>query len=179
MQHARTGLWRVEYRTDMTRSGSPILPLAFLVEADWESGARWLGMLFRRSLTANELKAVDLATWPELEGPEPFLKGMFDEAWSAPAGDGGLRLVSKYSSRSAVTLAPEKPSDQLVQLTAAQFPQVFGSLTQYLWNFKTQLQPALKADVVDFAKGKRRRRTPSETEVGEMVEMGLPQPVAA
>lgn len=171
---ARTTVWRFEYRTDLTRAGSPIIPLAYMVEADWKAGGRWLGMLLRLQLTANELAVADLETWPELGATEPFLKSAFEEAWSAPPGQSGVSLQGKYSPRSALQLLPQKSAVELIALTdQGACAHTFGGLTEHIWTFKQWLQPALKAEVLDL-KGKRKRPPLPEPKVAEVSE-SVPQ----
>jgi hypothetical protein len=166
MQDAKRALWRIEFRTDMTRAGAPIIPLAFLVEAAWPRGGRWQGMLFRPSLTKNELAACDLQTWAELEAPDPFLRGLFSEAWRAGPEVGAEVLLNRYSDRSAFHIAPQA-HDGLAAAAAEQAtPHTFAALTEFIRNFKDCLQPVLKADVVDFGQSRRRlpTRTPADVE---------------
>ena len=167
MQLARTAVWRVEFRTDMTRSGAPIIPLAFMVEADWKRGTRWLGMLYRRALTPNELKAVNLGTWPELNELDVLVPSMFDLAWAAAPGEGGLSLLLSYGSRSALHFAEQKATQDLLNLTVGDTPAVFDRLKEHLLTFEEHLQPALRASVFELGR-KRRRPPPSEFEFQEL-----------
>ena len=106
-------LWRVEYRTELTRAAAPVVPLAYVLDAAWANGVRWLGMLFRKRLTTAELDLVALGTWPELRDLEKFMGGLFDEAWSSSSKAeiiGSRTLAPKYSMHSALQFAGEECS---------------------------------------------------------------------
>jgi hypothetical protein len=70
---------RISFATDMTKGGSPEIPLGYMLEAAWLDQARWLGLIGRTRLTTQELKRVNLHTWPELEKPFSLLSRLFDQ----------------------------------------------------------------------------------------------------
>lgn len=126
------GLWRIEYQTDLSRSDKHVLPLGYVLEARWSDDVRWLGMLFRRRLSPLELEHVDLETWHELKDLEPFMNGLFENAWSqelgaatqAPSLGAGL-VASRYpahsslqfnSTEAAIELGDEDPEDAMPKL---------------------------------------------------------------
>jgi hypothetical protein len=127
-------LWRIEYRTDLTRTQGPVLPVGFVLEARWSNDVRWLGMLFRKRLMPIELDHVDLKTWPEMAKLEPFMNEMFEETWDrdTPLGDGEPPLgsaltASQYgihgslqfvSDVAAIDLSNDDPETSMVPLYA-------------------------------------------------------------
>ena len=153
MMHHEHGLWRIEFRTDLTRADTLSLPLAYMLETHWSDGVRWLGMLFRTRLTTLELERVDIATWGELERLEAFMKGLFDEAWSAlPAKNGSAEMplgaaivAAKYPVQSALHFAPAVKKATLRDNDPVKsFPVLYAQLL----GLRDQLTPALTAPVV-------------------------------
>jgi hypothetical protein len=143
-------LWRVEFRTNLTRSDAPIVPVAYLLEAHWENHVRWLGMLFRKRLTVSELDLVDTETWPEMGGLEKFMSSLFDEAWTNSGPElplGSSKLAPKYSIHSALQFAPEGSN---VSIDAEDPVQSFPALYAYLLDFREKLSPVATAPVVPF-----------------------------
>src|SRR5262245_25432643 len=102
-------LWRIEYKTDLTRANSVELPVAYMLEARWSDGIRWLGMYFRKRFTEMELRYVNTETWPEMKDQlTPFVISLFEEAWkncpvlssSLEPSLGSNRVALKFSDRS-------------------------------------------------------------------------------
>ena len=160
-------LWRVEFRTDLTKASAPTLKLGYLLEAHWHDGVRWLGMLFRRKLTALELDIVAKATWPELSDLETFMSGLFENAWNASeSGSDDLALGSaviaqKYTIRSALQFASEK---NIAVVNADDALGSFPILYAHLLSFRSQLTPALAAEVVPL-KARRPAAVPATSDV--------------
>jgi hypothetical protein len=147
MMHHRGAMWRIEYRADQTRVGAPVCPLGFMLEEHWRSGERWLGLLFRKRLTALELDHVNLKTWPELKTLEGYMKGLFEEAWDATGDDplGSVIVAAKYPVQSALCFLPAKGE---YQFKADNPVESFKSLYGYLLGLRDQLTPTLTAPVV-------------------------------
>ncbi len=146
-------LWRVEFRTDLMRAGAPTLPLGYMLEAHWHDGVRWLGMLFRRKLTALELDQVETATWPELVDLESFMSGLFERSWDASEDGnnepplGSAIIAREYSIRSALQFAPVTNTAVINHEDAV---GSFPSLYSHLPNFRQELKPSLVAEIVPF-----------------------------
>jgi hypothetical protein len=156
MPNHREGLWRIEYRTNLTRANTAVIGLGFLLEAQWENDIRWLGMLFRRKINPIENDFIDQATWPELNSNlEAFMTGLFEEAWSNSRVSGGRAfgsdaIVKKFSMHSALQFAPEactvsvNPDDAVASFTI---------LYSHLLQFRNRLIP-LSAPVLPLKKRK-------------------------
>jgi hypothetical protein len=151
MLEHKKALWRVEFRSDLTRAHAPSFRVAYLLETHWVNEVRWLGMLFRKRLTAAELDLVDTQTWPEMGNLEKFMTGLFDEAWAAgsdPKSPLGSNLLSaKYSMHSALRFAGENPD---VNLNSDDPVQSFPALYGCLLDFRDLLSPVMTAPVVPF-----------------------------
>ena len=143
-------LWRVEYRTDLTRAAAPAIPLAYVLDAGWANGVRWLGMLFRKRITTAELDLVALETWPEIRDLEKFMSSLFDEAWSCSSQTeiiGSRELALKYSMHSALYFAGEESA---VDIAVDDPVQSFPALYAYLLDFRSKLAPIATAAVLPF-----------------------------
>jgi hypothetical protein len=150
MPDHRRALWRIEFRTKLTRADSLVIPVAYLLDAQWKQGnMRWLGLLFRKRLTPAELDQVNTATWPELTEIEPFMKRLFEDAWRmvdrAAADLGAAALAARYSHYSSLLFAragegPEKLIDEPVK--------AFSQLYSHLLGLREQLAPVVTAPVV-------------------------------
>jgi hypothetical protein len=159
MQHPAKALWRIEFRTNLTRADAPIIRVGYLLEAHWQSQVRWLGLLFRRRLTVPELDKVNVATWPELKDLEPFMKGLFEQAWTTSAKAsaaaaielGSTALAAKYEQRSALHFAAEKRGPDL-QAFDGKPVDSFPSLYAYLLGLREDLKPTIVAPVVPLRK---------------------------
>ena len=141
-------LWRIEFRTDLTRAQAPTVPVAYLLEASWKNQVRWLGMLFRKRLTVSELDFVDTETWPEMKDLEKFMSQLFEETWSiscAQSPMGSRSTATKYSMHSALQFAHE---DCNVSIDCEDPVQTFPSLYTCLLGFRDALSPVLTAPVV-------------------------------
>jgi hypothetical protein len=164
MLHHNDAMWRIEFRTDLTRADALSLPLAYVLEAHWDSGDRWLGMLFRKRLTALELERVDIATWSEMENLEAFMKGLFDEAWNSlqikiDQGEeqttlllGSAIIAAKYPMQSALHFAPMQGK---VTVGDDDPLKSFQTLYAYLLGLRPDLATVLAAPVVQWPARKR------------------------
>jgi hypothetical protein len=150
------GLWRIEYRSDLTRAQGPVLPVAYVLEARWNNSVRWLGMLFRKRLTPVELETVDLKTWPEMNGLEPFMTKLFDQVWTQELslGDkspelGARKLAVNFSMRSSLQF---NEAEEKIQLNDDDPEKSFTALYTHLLNLHGKLAPTLqpKAPVVQL-----------------------------
>lgn len=138
--------WRIEFCTDLTRGEAAVIPLGFLVEAAWPKRARWLGLIFRRQLTRVELDHVNLATWRELEEPEPFMRGLFQQAWDA-GHTGTVDLASRYPAFSALRFGEENATE--IELSAEPRDGQVGAYA-HLVSLADQLAPVLTAPVIQL-----------------------------
>jgi hypothetical protein len=161
MQTAKTAVSRIEYRTNMMRADAEIIPLGYLVEACWDD-ARWMGMIYRPSLTVNEKREVNLHTWPELADSRAFLKELFEVAQDADDGEAGDVLARQYGCLSALTVhVIDRASDFAAGLASAIETEVQTELVKRLRKFEDDLQPACVATVMPFMP--RRRRTAAKS----------------
>ena len=150
MRDHRRALWRIEFRTKLTQADSLVIPVAYLLDAQWKEGSvRWLGLLFRKRLTPPELDQVNTATWPELKEIEPFMKRLFEDAWrmvdDAAADLGAAGLAKRYSHYSSLLFAragegPKKLMDEPVK--------AFSQLYDHMLGLREQLAPVVTAPVV-------------------------------
>jgi hypothetical protein len=164
MLHHNDAMWRIEFRSDLTRADALSLPLAYVLEAHWDSGDRWLGMLFRKRLTTLELEHVDIATWSEMKNLEAFMKGLFDEAWNtlqikidegeeqATLPLGSAIIAAKYPVQSALHFAPTQGK---VIVGDDDPVKSFQTLYAYLLGLRDNLSSALVAPVVQLPARKR------------------------
>ncbi len=160
MLHHKDTMWRIDFRCDLTRADAPSLPLAFMLETHWADGVRWLGMLFRKRLTALELESVDVSTWSELKTLESFMKGLFDEAWNAVPADvgaaqmplGSTLVAAKYPLQSALHFAAV-PNKAVIR--DDDHKKAFQHLYSYLLGLGDSLTPVLVAPVVRLPTKKR------------------------
>jgi hypothetical protein len=160
MQHPNKALWRIEFRTNLTRADAPVFPIGYLLETHWQNQVRWLGLLFRRRLTVPELDIVNTDTWPELKDLEPFMKGLFDEAWAAsiePAATeapdlGSAVVAAKYQLRSALLFSHQEPA---LDLSGYDPVDAFPLLYSRLLGFRAALAPTLIAPVVPLNNRKK------------------------
>lgn len=172
MEHTpRKGLWRIEFRTDLTRADAAVIPLGFVLEAHWPTSIRWLGLLFRKRLTVPETDRIDLLTWPELsDNLEPFMKGLFEESWALArtASDNALgtpTVAAKYSHRSALHFASVGDGPQV---TARAPAKRCLELCTHLLGFRDKLTPVISAPVVPL---RRRKKVPLAAAVRPDVEL--------
>lgn len=148
MHTAKTAVSRIEYRTNMMRGDADIIPLGYLVEACWED-ARWMGMIYRPTLTANERRALNIETWPELADPTACLRTMFEGAWQAAEGEAGDHLHSHYGCLSALHVSVcDRSSAFAEDLASAIDSDVQKELVKRLQQFNEHLQPACSAQVL-------------------------------
>jgi hypothetical protein len=153
LMHSK-GLWRIEYRSDLTRAQGPVLPIGYVLESRWSNNVRWLGMLFRKRLTPIEVDHVDLKTWPEMAGLEPFMTRLFGEVWEQTLGiDGDVpqlgapMLAVNYSMRSSLQFVTDKAD---LKLSNEDPEKSFANLYTRLLGLHGALTPTLKAPVVQL-----------------------------
>jgi hypothetical protein len=167
-------LWRIEYKTDLTRSDSEVLPLAFALEARWSNDVRWLGMLFRKRLEPLETGLVDLETWPELKDPENFLNGLFDKIWRVELLEDGKKpelgsaaIARNYSTYGSLAFVAD---DVSVKLSNEDPEESFTELYDRLLKLHGRLTPTVAAPVVTLPrKGKPTRAVPRRADVKQVV----------
>jgi hypothetical protein len=157
MPDHRRALWRIEFRTKLTQADSLVIPVAYLLDAQWKEGSvRWLGLLFRKRLTPAELDEVNTATWPELTEIEPFMKRLFEEAWrmvdDAATDLGAAGLAARYSHYSSLLFAragegPEKIMDEPVK--------AFSQLYDHMLGLREKLAPVVKAPVIPLLRSRK------------------------
>jgi hypothetical protein len=155
LTHSST-LWRIEYRTDLTRAREPVLPVGFVLEAHWNNDVRWLGMLFRKRLMPLELDRVNLETWPEMNDLETFMNGLFDKVWDQKVGGrhnpprlGSALVAPNYAMHSSLHFASDEPK---VKLSTEDAETSFSALYVRLLGLHGSLSPTLTAPVVRLPK---------------------------
>jgi hypothetical protein len=153
-------LWRIEFRTDLTRASAPVLPLGYLLDAHWDADdqVRWLGLLFRRRLNPLEIDLVNTATWPELQKLEPFMKVIFEKAWAETGDNGELgsaKLAFSYPHTSALQFVGE---EQAILGLSEDPIESFPHLYLTLLNLRSRLTPTIKAPVVPIEHKKRKEK---------------------
>jgi hypothetical protein len=168
LTHSRA-LWRIEYQTDLTRANSEKLPLAYMLEAHWCDGVRWLGMLFRKRLMPPEIACVDLETWPEMTDLPQFMNRLFDEAWNrdlaaikaelgvAEPPLGSSYVASKFTAYSSLRFVADEPA---VELSNEDPEQSFSALYLRLLELHSALTPRVLAEVHPFPQPKKPSRLP-------------------
>jgi hypothetical protein len=92
-------VWRFEYRTDLVNTRSGAIPLAAMLEVECE-GMRYVGMLYRDELKADELAEINLETWPEMRDPKAFLTSLLEPVLH----DGPDNIARMYSVYSALQM---------------------------------------------------------------------------
>jgi len=146
-------LWRIEYRSDLTRAKAPVIPVGFVLEARWSDDVRWLGMLFRKRLTPVELDTINIETWPEMQALEPFMNRLFDEVWDQDIDSDltevpmlGSDLIAKsYGMHSSLHFACDLPG---VTLNNENPEDSFSVLYGKLLGLHVNLTPVMTAAVV-------------------------------
>jgi hypothetical protein len=154
MQKPLGALWRIEYRADATRADSTTIPVGFMLEADWQRRARWLGLYFRQKLTAPELDLVNLHTYPELRDLDKFMNELFDRAWEVTVALGSEEIAKLYPAFGALQFVPETMPLDLGEFDAG---SSFQRLYALLLEQQQRLQPVLSAPVISIA-GRPSRR---------------------
>ena len=149
MTEHTAGLWRIEFTTDVARAGAPVVPLGFMLEAHWTGGIRWLGLIFRKKIDPVELSYVDLSTWPELDAPDPFMKRLFDEAWSGAAGEklGAAKVADSYRNQGALRFADDKGCPALL---GDPIDHGFPMLYAHLIGLRNRLAPTIVTPILPF-----------------------------
>jgi hypothetical protein len=151
-------LWRIDYRADLTRSNSLVIPVGFALEARWSNDVRWLGMLFRKRLSDRELETVNIETWPEMKNLESFMKELFEQTWDldVAVGDGAPALASgviasKYSARNSLQFVPDVPEIKL----SDDVDQSFTALYAMLLRLHDKLTPSTATPVIPLPRPRR------------------------
>lgn len=142
MERINLGLWRVAYCTDLTSAKAKPVPLAFMLEARWEDGARWIGLLYRTELTKNELREVDTKTWPELTNVEVYMKQLFLRGCDTDAA----ALAASHPCYSAVQFQPLEAAIGNIEGNTPR--QAAPMLYSYLLGYEDELEPAFGATVI-------------------------------
>jgi hypothetical protein len=157
LTHSRA-LWRIEYQIDLARVDSPVIPIAYMLEAHWCSGVRWLGMLFRKRLMPLEIERVDLETWPEMKDVAQFMNRLFDRAWTCelsaeqvPPQLGSSYVALNYANHSSLRFVTDEPR---VDLDNEDPERSFTDLYKQLLGFHEVLSPRLVAEVHPFRQPK-------------------------
>ena len=154
MQPAKSTVSRIEFRTKMTRADAEVITLGYMVESLWED-SRWMGMVFRPELTANEVREVNVETWPEMANPGEFLKNIFDWGWLADDGEAAAVLAAKYGPMSALHVYVEDNASPFADgLGSAADDGVADELRERLvQRFAGSLKPSHSAKILGFAFG--------------------------
>jgi len=146
-----SALWRIGYKTNLTRAHDPVLPLGYMLEAHWSDGVRWLGMLFRKRLTPLEIERVDTETWPEMNTLHSLMYGLFERAWDSEVSGtveppllGSNAVAMNFTGRSSLHFAGDDPS---ITLNNDDPKQSFADLYTGLLRLHGALSPQLVAEV--------------------------------
>jgi hypothetical protein len=171
MLNAKSVVTRVEFRTNATQSDCIRIPLGFVVESLWDD-MRWMGMIYRPKLTSNELKEINLDTWPELRSPEALLHDMFESAWLSQDGDGGRALASHFGPFSALhAFVEDDESNFAVALEDPSDPQTASVLIERLQKFEPQLKPAFSATILSFIRANPKLKSFNAPRPNEQVQL--------
>lgn len=156
----KVAAFRVAYVADLNKANGLQIPLGFLIEGISADQGRFLGLLFRTSLTPLEADRVNVATWPELGRLEEFMTGIFDRAWATDPLDGAASrlgveaLAANFSVHSSLQLNVA-PAPRLAASTMAEIDRLEDKLFKHLSDWKQELIPALIAPVVAFPQRKK------------------------
>jgi hypothetical protein len=162
-------LWRIEYKADLTRSDSKVLPLAFALEARWSNDVRWLGMLFRKRLSPLEGGLVDFGTWPELKDMDKFMENLFETIWQLDLPEDGERpelgsalIARNYTGYGSLAFVLDDPGIDLRNDDPEQsFTHLYGRLLEQ----HDRLSPAILAPVIAMPKRGKRDPIPAAPRV--------------
>jgi hypothetical protein len=153
MLETYSALWRIEFRTDASKADALAVPLGYLRESSVAGDGRFLGLIFRPSLTILELDRINLATWPELaeERLEQFMNELFESAWvdvsAANDGSHGTSIIAqKYSGYSAFSFVATNAKE----LKAENWNRLQLKLHASLFEFENALAPSLSAQILPF-----------------------------
>lgn len=151
-----SALWRVDYRTDLTRASAPVCPIGYFVEARWSDDVRWLGVLFRKRLSPIETAHVNYETWPEMKDLKPFMETLFDRAWDAelPTGEqlptlGSTVLAGAYGMQSSLQFVEDELD---LEISSEDPEQSFNALYSRLLGLHDRLTPTMSAPIVQMPK---------------------------
>lgn len=146
MDHAPFAmLSEFRFFTDMTRRGTPMIPLAVMLEVVWPTKGRWLGILGRTEITKAEMRLVNPPSLLEMTKPWDFIQKKFDFAWDQQAGQSG-HVLSKLHSFS-LNVSPPKEVDAFKDenLPAdAAWPQISSVLLHKLYEYDRLLIPTFE-----------------------------------
>jgi hypothetical protein len=151
MLETKSVLWRVEFRTDVSRTSALKIPVGFMREAFFDENSRFLGLIFRASLTPLEIDLVNLKTWPEMSSLEGFMDKLFDDVWEADANIvdgtfGSFASARRYGGQSALSFAKIEVDECRAKSAAHMIKHLIDSLDV----FEDQLEPALQAPILPF-----------------------------
>ncbi len=148
-----SALWRIEFRTDASKADALKIPLGYLRESSVAGNGRFLGLIFRPTLTPLELDRINLHTWPEMacDRLEIFMNELFDRSWgdvcSADEGViGTAKIAASYTGHSALVFV----STPVKEMKAKSWMNLQLNLHQSLFDFEDELHPSLSAPVVPF-----------------------------
>lgn len=148
MAESKLALYRLAFAMDMTSAKAPSVTLGYMVESALEGGSRFLGLVSRKALTEEELKQINVKTWPELQDLDPYMDELFRRAWDhvceADAED--HRLGSEFVARehplySALSFEPLRVADFGVRLGGS-VDAVHSRLYAKLHEWAKLLKPA-------------------------------------
>jgi hypothetical protein len=153
MLETYSALWRIEFRTDASKADALAIPLGYLRESSVAENGRFLGLIFRPTLTPLELDRINLNTWPEIAGDqlEAFMNALFDRSWvDVCAADEGVlgtaKIAASYAGHSALAFV----STTVKEIKAKNWMNLQLHLHESLFDFEEFLHPALSAEVLPF-----------------------------
>lgn len=148
MAESKLAFYRLEFATDLTSARAPTITLGYMVESAFDGGARFLGLVSRKALTADELSRVNLKTWPQLEELDLYMEGLFQRAWDHVCGADAqdCRLGSEFVARehplySALAFEP-LGSNELGVRVSGPIDQIHSRLYAKLHELGRRLKPA-------------------------------------
>jgi hypothetical protein len=102
---------RVVYCTDLTRSGSRVIPLGIFGEIRLSHGYMGLGLKARSALSAAEMALIAPIFKTALANPFSYLAAEFDLAWAhADSRNSALDFLTMKHTAALSVLAPSQPA---------------------------------------------------------------------
>ncbi|MNS02997.1 hypothetical protein D3C72_343240 [compost metagenome] len=150
MQNAKSVVTRIEFRIDAMRADAERIPLGYVVECLW-SDMRWMGMIYRPSLTPNEIKRINFDTWPELRDPTVLLHDLFESAWAARHGHGSEGLTERFGALSALhSYVTDENSEFAANLADPSDAATAAKLNERLKRYESDLRAVCSAAILSL-----------------------------
>jgi len=146
MTESKLAIYRLSFATDLTSAKAPIIDLGYMLESAID-GSRFLGLVSRKLLTAEELQRIDTNTWPQLRELDGYMEELFRQAWDHVCGTqaGDCRLGSEFVARERSFYSALSfellPAEQLGLRLGGAVDEVHSGLFAKLHELAKQLQP--------------------------------------